>query len=1008
MANDSVQPHASGSLERLLAQRDFVVAVARAVLADASLAEDVAQQTLLTAWSARIDASRQWLATVARRLASNARRGDVRRERRERATFGPTEGPSPQRILELEDERKRLVAAVLELAEPLRTTVLLRFYDDLPPRAIAAKQGVPVETIRTRLKRAQELLRERLLPADEATRRERVQGLLVLAGARTFDGVLVATGGAIVATKAWIAAAAVVVVVVGLGWWTAVDGTDGERSVANGPVEVEALERRQPENEHPGVASSAEQQRSEVVAASQVAWTDEWVIPRTVRGRVVTEAGEPIRGARVRIRTPQTHDVLTTIETNAVGDFAAPVTPHRCDDETLVDFRAVGYVATERRAPISGSGEVELGTIRMATAGRLRGRVVDERGRPIVGALVQVAPTSSREAWTFAWSIPEQDPHATTTDERGGFAFVEIRPDWYDVVAISEGSRPSRVDRIAVPRSADADDLELVLRDATAGEWIDVLVLDERGAPLAGRVVTQNVQAGPGSSAITRRTDSNGRILFFDPSRDPRAQQVAQHEWHVHREPPDGRSVSATWKPGMAQPVVLKLPESVDRTLRVVDASTGMPIAGWVHVSVWCGDDRRLLGRDAGFDGTATIGVPPRVGSITVTADGHADATLDAVDFRREGVVEIKLVPVPTIRGRLVSEGRAVVHARIDLVPADESRGIALAQSDAGADGSFRLAIPEGQDDVRCLLEVRPFGFAPQTLGPKTVAQWLADGESTIELDQGGRIEGLVRATDGSTVAGTLVSAIRCDPRFPWFTIRVALASTDGTYAFDRLEPGTWRVDARTDWTEQPWERYLVRQAPGAPNVSVTRDATTRFDVVRPTEAARVVLEGICRIDGEASPSWSIDVLDPKAALDPLAPDAASEMATVAGTSLSPDGEFRLVLPRAGRVLVVADDAFCSLTRVVDLAVGTTFTRFDVATGRLEGTLDPPREARIDVELRIDAQTVARAIAIAGPDGRWSTGPLVAGRSTVRVDGELLATVDVVPGKVTTVGGTKD
>jgi RNA polymerase sigma-70 factor (ECF subfamily) len=331
MTNDSV------SLERCLEHRDFVVAVARAVLADQALAEDVAQQTLLRAWSARIDVSRAWLATVARRLAFNVRRGALRRDRRER-DVPRGETPTPQRILELEEERGRLVRAVLELAEPLRTTVLLRFYDDLPPRAIAAKQGVPVETIRTRLKRAQELLRERLLPADEATRRERVQGLLVLAGARTIDGVLVATGGAIVATKAWIAAAVVVVVVVGFGWWTTVDGTDGERSVANGPVEVEALERRQPENEHPGVASSAEQQRSEVVATSQVAWTDEWVIPRTVRGRVVTEAGEPILGARVRIRTPQTHDVLTTIETDALGDFAAPVTPHRCDDETLVEF----------------------------------------------------------------------------------------------------------------------------------------------------------------------------------------------------------------------------------------------------------------------------------------------------------------------------------------------------------------------------------------------------------------------------------------------------------------------------------------------------------------------------------------------------------------------------------------------------------------------------------------------------------------------------------------------
>lgn len=678
-------------------------------------------------------------------------------------------------------------------------------------------------------------------------------------------------------------------------------------------------------------------------------------------------------------------------------------TPHRFDDETLVDVRAEGYVAIERRAPISGSGEVELGTIPLATAGRLRGRVVDERGRPIVGALVQVAPTSSHEAWSFAWTIPDDDPRATTTDERGGFAFTEIRPDWYDVVAITEGLRPSRVDRIAVARSAATDEIELVLRDASAGEWIDVLVVDDRGAPLAGRFVTHTVHAGPGSSAIVRRTDSNGRIRFFDPSRQDASAQVTGHTWLVHPDPPDGRSVEVTWKPGMAQPVVLELPESVDRTLRIVDAGTGAPILGWAHVSMDCGDDRRSVARDVAVDGSATIGVPRRVGSITVSADGYAARTLDGVDFGRDRVIEIELETVPTLRGRLTSEGRQVAHALVDLVTADDSRERAIASSEANADGWFRITVPDAQDDVHSLLVVRAFGFAPTTLGPKTVAEWLAHGELSVELDQGGRIEGVVRC-DGADVAGTLVSAIRCDARFPWFTIRVALAAADGTYAFDRLEPGTWRVDARTDWTDQPWEQYLLRQPPGAPNVSVTRDATTRFDVVRPAEAARVVLEGICRIDGEAGPSWSIDVLDPKAASDPLAPDAAAEMAVVAGTSLSPDGEFRLVLPRAGRVLVVADDAFCSITRVVDLAVGTTFTRFDVTTGRLEGKLDPPREARIDVEVRVDAQTVARAIAIAGPDGRWSTGPVVAGRSTVLVDGELLATVDVVPGKVTTVG----
>src|SRR5439155_19684950 len=52
--------------------------------------------------------------------------------------------------------------AVASLPEPLRAVVLLRHYDALPPREIAARLGVPVETVYARLKRAHQRLRERL------------------------------------------------------------------------------------------------------------------------------------------------------------------------------------------------------------------------------------------------------------------------------------------------------------------------------------------------------------------------------------------------------------------------------------------------------------------------------------------------------------------------------------------------------------------------------------------------------------------------------------------------------------------------------------------------------------------------------------------------------------------------------------------------------------------------------------------------------------------------------
>src|SRR4029077_6361026 len=58
--------------------------------------------------------------------------------------------------------RARVVGAVLALDEPYRAVVLLRFFEHLPPRAVARRLQVPVETARTRLKRALAQLRARL------------------------------------------------------------------------------------------------------------------------------------------------------------------------------------------------------------------------------------------------------------------------------------------------------------------------------------------------------------------------------------------------------------------------------------------------------------------------------------------------------------------------------------------------------------------------------------------------------------------------------------------------------------------------------------------------------------------------------------------------------------------------------------------------------------------------------------------------------------------------------
>src|SRR6185503_5300852 len=58
--------------------------------------------------------------------------------------------------------QRELVSAVLELDEPYRSIVLLRYFEELPPREIAARTGIPLATVQSRLQRALARLRERL------------------------------------------------------------------------------------------------------------------------------------------------------------------------------------------------------------------------------------------------------------------------------------------------------------------------------------------------------------------------------------------------------------------------------------------------------------------------------------------------------------------------------------------------------------------------------------------------------------------------------------------------------------------------------------------------------------------------------------------------------------------------------------------------------------------------------------------------------------------------------
>ena len=149
--------------ERLLAEDPFVRGLAQSLLRDAHAADDVAQDALVAAMQAPPPHSlRGFLTTLVRRLCGKHTRGERRRTAREAAAAQAETVPSTATIVAREQLRAEVVRAVLALEPIYRDVVLLRWFDNLPPRAIARRLGVPKETVRTRLKRALLLLRQQL------------------------------------------------------------------------------------------------------------------------------------------------------------------------------------------------------------------------------------------------------------------------------------------------------------------------------------------------------------------------------------------------------------------------------------------------------------------------------------------------------------------------------------------------------------------------------------------------------------------------------------------------------------------------------------------------------------------------------------------------------------------------------------------------------------------------------------------------------------------------------
>lgn len=132
--------------------------VAKSMLGDEADCADAAQNAILRAWERlntlkRPEYFKTWLTRILINECRNILRG--------RARFAPLE-PELAESVPVREEHGELYAALMGLEEKYRLPVELHYIEGFKTAEIAAMLRLPEGTVKTRLRRAREILREEL------------------------------------------------------------------------------------------------------------------------------------------------------------------------------------------------------------------------------------------------------------------------------------------------------------------------------------------------------------------------------------------------------------------------------------------------------------------------------------------------------------------------------------------------------------------------------------------------------------------------------------------------------------------------------------------------------------------------------------------------------------------------------------------------------------------------------------------------------------------------------
>ncbi len=548
--SDPIHDHA-----QLIAETQWVRRLAHRLVNDPDVAEDLAQATCAAAIEHRPEPlTRGWLATVLRNLTSHHQRREGQRREREAMTAKSITLPSTQVMVEKVQSQRRVAEAVLALDEPYRTVVLWRFFEDLPPREIAARRAVPVATVDSQIQRGLAQLRGKL-DAEFGNRKTWLLALVPLTPRGS--SLSIPIGALLMKAKALSAVAAILLAIMGYALWPDSKSPSPAKQAAAASTNTVRDAK---------TSESDLGQRNVVVPQSD---SPSKPLSRKIQGAAFDASGAALPDLRVKGEAVATSDESGAFEV-AMTDKTQVI--HSNDTEwTTVIAGIVSSAATRQEiAPV----------VVVAPNIAFAGIVLDEGGDPLEDVIVKcslpsgfttriTAPLDSSRPMYRSWSV--------RTGADGSFVLKKIgQVEGAKLLIRKNGFLPHEFDQPAHAR----DDLQITLKRPEADEDL-----------VRGQVVDMFGRSVPSAhvSLGNNQTKTDGQGLFTLSRKRSRGLETIQA---LKRGFLPGRAELPSPEETLAFVYVTMGAEPLEIRGRVID-SQGRPV---VNARVWNNDAELVTG----------------------------------------------------------------------------------------------------------------------------------------------------------------------------------------------------------------------------------------------------------------------------------------------------------------------------------------------------------------------------------------------------------------------------